>query len=104
AQNFPYWFAGNFQKYVGKWNDMPVDSHMLIALSAPRPVFITGGTGDQWADPVGEFKAGVAAGARVQIVCKNRSRYERAAASRHTTDQGRYRVALPHGRTRSHAG
>jgi hypothetical protein len=62
TQNFPYWFAGNFQKYAGRWNDMPVDAHMLIALSAPRPVFITGGTQDQWADPKGEFLAGVAAG------------------------------------------
>ena len=62
AQNFPYQFAGNFQKWVGRWNEMPVDAHMLIALSAPRPVFITGGTTDQWADPVGEFLAAVAAG------------------------------------------
>ena len=62
AQNFPYWFAGNFQKWVGRWNEMPVDAHMLIALSAPRPVFVTGGTADQWADPVGEFLAEIAAG------------------------------------------
>ena len=62
AQNFPWWFAGNFQKYAGRWNDMPVDAHMLIALSAPRPVFITGGTTDQWADPVGMFLAEVNAG------------------------------------------
>jgi hypothetical protein len=62
AQNFPYWFAGSFQKWAGRWNEMPVDAHMLIALSAPRPVFITGGTADQWADPVGEFLAEVAAG------------------------------------------
>ena len=53
---------GNFQKWAGRWNEMPVDAHMLIALSAPRPVFITGGTTDQWADPVGEFLATVAAG------------------------------------------
>lgn len=71
GQNFPYWFAGNFQKYVGKWTDMPVDAHMLIALSAPRPVFITGGTGDQWADPIGEFKAGVAAGPVYKLLGKN---------------------------------
>jgi hypothetical protein len=62
AANFPYWFAGNFQKYSGHWNDMPVDAHMLIALNAPRPVFLTGGTQDQWADPRGEFLAAVAAG------------------------------------------
>jgi hypothetical protein len=62
AQNFPWWFAGNFQQWAGRWNEMPVDAHMLIALSAPRPVYITGGTADQWADPVGEFLAEVAAG------------------------------------------
>jgi hypothetical protein len=62
AGNFGYQFAGNFQKYAGHWNDMPVDAHMLIALSAPRPVFVSGGSGDQWSDPRGEFLAMVAAG------------------------------------------
>jgi len=62
AANFPWQFAGNFQKYSGRWNEMPVDAHLLIALSAPRPVFITGGTQDQWADPRGMFLAEVAAG------------------------------------------
>ena len=62
TQNFPWWFAGNFQKFAGRWTEMPVDAHMLIALSAPRPVFITGGTADQWADPVGMFLAEVNAG------------------------------------------
>ena len=62
AANFPWWFTDRFQKFSGHWNDMPVDSHLLIALSAPRPVFVTGGTQDQWADPRGEFLAQVAAG------------------------------------------
>lgn len=62
AHNFPWWFAGSYQQWAGRWSDMPVDAHMLIALSAPRPVFLTGGTGDQWADPQGMFEAAVAAG------------------------------------------
>jgi hypothetical protein len=62
AQNFPWQFCGNFQKYPGHWNDMPVDSHMLISLIAPRLVFISGGDKDLWADPHGEYLAMVAAG------------------------------------------
>ena len=70
AQNFPWQFAPALQQWVGRWNDMPVDAHMLIALSAPRPVFITGGTTDQWADPVGMFKAAVAAGPVYRLLGK----------------------------------
>ena len=62
AQNFPWQFAGNLQKWVGKWDDLPVDQHMLISLCAPRPVYVNGGLTDQWSDPKGEFLAMVAAG------------------------------------------
>jgi hypothetical protein len=70
AANFPWQFAGNFQKYPGHWNDLPVDAHMLIALNAPRPVFINGGTQDQWSDPAGEYLAEVAAGPVYRLLGK----------------------------------
>ena len=61
-----HWMAGNFIKYAGplNWGDLPVDSHELIALCAPRPVFLSAGTlekGDGWVDAKGTFMAGVAA-------------------------------------------
>ena len=62
AERFGYQFAGNLQKWAGKWNDLAVDQHMLIALSAPRPVFVSGGIKDQWSDPKGQFLALLAAG------------------------------------------
>ena len=69
-----HWFDGNFLRYAGPLTpkDLPIDAHELIALSAPRPVFIGGGSangdgyakpgGDAWADPRGMFLAEVAAG------------------------------------------
>jgi len=61
-----HWMAGNFLKYAGPLtaNDLPVDSHELIALCAPRPVFISGGAtqGDGWVDARGMFLATAAAG------------------------------------------
>jgi hypothetical protein len=63
-----HWFAANFHQYAGHWNELPVDAHELIALVAPRPVFLNGGTGDQWADPHGAFLAAVAAGPVYRLV------------------------------------
>ena len=60
-----HWMAGNFLKYAGplRENDLPVDAHELIALCAPRPVFIGAGAtnGDGWADAKGMFLAEVEA-------------------------------------------
>jgi hypothetical protein len=70
AANFPWQFAGNFKGFSGRWNEMPVDAHLVIALNAPHPVFITGGTQDQWADPRGEFLAAVAAGPVYRLLGK----------------------------------
>jgi hypothetical protein len=68
AQNFSWQFAGNLQKWAGRWDELPVDQHMLIALCAPRPVYVNGGLTDQWSDPVGEFQAMVAAGPVYRLV------------------------------------
>ncbi len=62
-----HWMAGNFLKYAGplKWDDLPVDSHELVALCAPRPVFLSAGSvekGDGWVDAKGMFLAGAGAG------------------------------------------
>lgn len=59
-----FWFCGNFLKYASTLtaDDLPVDAHELIALCAPRPVFISAGSltaGDRWADPMGMFLAAV---------------------------------------------
>jgi hypothetical protein len=59
---FPYWFSGTFQEFADHADRLPVDAHELIALIAPRPVYITGGEDDRWADPKGEFLACVGAG------------------------------------------
>jgi hypothetical protein len=45
ALNEYHWMAGNFLKYAGRWDQLPVDSHELVALCAPRPVFLSAGKG-----------------------------------------------------------
>jgi hypothetical protein len=59
--NFAGNYCPNFTKYISHWNDMPVDQHEMIALMAPRKMFITGGNQENWQDVKGGFLAAVAA-------------------------------------------
>jgi hypothetical protein len=70
-----HWFAGNFIKYVGPLtpNDLPVDAHELVALCAPRPVFISSGSPTvegRWVDAKGMFLGGVYAGPVYRLLGK----------------------------------
>ena len=59
---YSYWFARKLVEFADHVDKLPVDMHELIALIAPRPVYVTGAVEDRWADPKGEFLACVAAG------------------------------------------
>jgi hypothetical protein len=59
---FPHWFGDGYKKYNNNVFVMPVDQHELLALIAPRPLYVASAAGDLWSDPKGEFLSGWHAG------------------------------------------
>ncbi len=58
---FPYWFCANYHHFTGRTDQLPVDGHLVLALIAPRPLFVASAQADPFSDPRGEFLSAAAA-------------------------------------------
>lgn len=62
TRRFPHWFCANYANYSDREDELPIDQHELLALIAPRLLYVASASQDDWSDPSAEFKSAVMAG------------------------------------------
>jgi dienelactone hydrolase len=68
--SFPEWFCPAYAKWVGHDAEIPADGNLLIALDAPRLLYVASAVGDEWSDPKGEFMSALSASSVYRLLGK----------------------------------
>ena len=80
---YGYWFCRNFRQWVGRDSEIPADGNLLLALIAPRPLYVASAEEDRWSDPRGEFLSAVNVGGVYQLLGKQGLGIEQMPAVNH---------------------
>ncbi len=95
---FPHWFCDNFTQYNHREEELPVDQHMLLALVAPRLLYVASATQDAWADPKGEFLATKKASELYQEIFQTEGLNEEMPAPNQSIQRGKVAYHIREGK------